>query len=231
VRVIFFDVDGTLLDDETAIARGLDALHASYGATLGLGRDALGHQWQQSLERHFPRFLAGEISMDEQRRARMRDLFGSVTTAERCDEAFAVYLDAYENAWAPYDDVHNTLDQLSNRRLGVITNGNNEQQRKKLERTGLAPRFSVVVTSGECGFAKPDRRIFMEACRRADVDPRRASFIGDDWAKDVVGSREAGLQPIWLRREPSAAPPVLPGVRVIETLHELGAVLAAEPLA
>ena len=87
MRVIFFDVDGTLLDDETAIARGLDALHVSYGATLGLGRDALGHQWQQSLERHFPRFLAGEISMDEQRRARMRDLFGSVTTAERCDEA------------------------------------------------------------------------------------------------------------------------------------------------
>ena len=165
MRVIFFDVDGTLLDDETAIARGLDALHASYGATLGLGRDALGHQWQQSLERHFPRFLAGEISTDEQRRARMRDLFGSVTTAARCDEAFAVYLDAYENAWAPYDDV------------------------------------------------------------------RRASFIGDDWAKDVVGSREAGLQPIWLRREPSAAQPVLPGVRVIETLHELGAVLAAEPLA
>ena len=230
--MIFFDLDGTLLDDETAVARGLDALHARYGATIGVEREALGHVWLELLDRYFPRFLAGEMSMDDQRRARMRDLFhaGKSLDDEQCDAAFAVYLDAYERGWSLYPDVSAALAQLSDHRLGVISNGNNEQQLKKLDCTGLASRFSVVVISGECGFAKPDRRISLEACRRAEVQPRSAIFIGDDWAKDIVGSRDAGLQPIWLRRGRAAAQEILPGVPIIETLKDLAAALLATQL-
>jgi putative hydrolase of the HAD superfamily len=228
--MIFFDVDGTLLDDQTAVAHGLDALHASYGATIGLSRDALTHVWQQLLDRHFARYLAGDVSMTEQRRARMRDLFGgggSALSDERDDAAFAMYLGGYEAGWTPYPDVGETLAQLTDRRLGVITNGDRGQQLKKLERTGLAPFFSVVLTSDECGVAKPAARIFVEACRRADVATTSATYVGDDWAKDVIGSREAGLQPIWLRRESSASQETLPGIPVVETLVDLPAALAA----
>jgi len=218
------------MDDETAVTRGLDAIHQRYSTTIGLQRDALSRVWHELVERHFPRFLAGEISMGEQRRARMRDLFGvgDALDDRRCDEAFAVYLEAYEDGWTLYDDVGKTLDQLGDGPLGVITNGDSEQQRKKLERTGLAPRFSVVVTSGEYGFAKPDRRIAAEACRRAGVHPSRAVFVGDDWTKDIVGSRKAGLQPIWLRRE-GAPEQTSPGIPVITTLHNLSTVLLELP--
>ena len=227
--MIFFDIDGTLLDDERAMMRGLDSLHANYGSTIGLAREDLSLVWLQLLDQHFHRFLAGEISMDEQRRARMRALLGNglgTVDDERCDAAFAVYLDAYERGWAPYADVGDALARLKDRPLGVITNGDHAQQLTKLERTHLASLFSVVITSGGFGAAKPDRRIFEEACRRADVHTTAAIYIGDDWAKDIAGSRAAGLQPIWVRRGRRTPAVASADIPVIDTFAELPAALA-----
>jgi len=65
-------------------------------------------------------------------------------------------------------------------------------QFKKLERTGLTRFFSVILTSGEYGIAKPDPRIFQEACRRAAVAATDAVYVGDDWSLDIVGSLGSG---------------------------------------
>ena len=181
------------------------------------------------IDHYFPRYLSGELSMQEQRRARIREIFdvGTVPISDDdADAAHGVYLAGYERGWCCFADVLPTLNRLSPIPLGVITNGNNLQQRRKLERTGLAPLFRTVVTSDELGIAKPDPRIFTEACRRGDVDPRNAVFIGDNWSADVEGSLAAGLRPIWLRRSPTTTPPVRADVATIETLVDLPGLLA-----
>jgi len=223
--VIFFDIDGTLLDDRKAIDSGLDALHTRFTAALGLSRDELTARWHELLDQHFPRFLVGKMSMQEQRRERMRALIGDQGD-EQLDAAFEVYLGGYEQGWTPFSDVTAVLSGLSEP-LGVITNGNSEQQAAKLARTGLASLFSVVVISEEVGVAKPDRRIFEEACRRAVVPLTDAVHVGDDWDKDVAGSLAAGLRPIWLRRGARSPGDLSQRVCVIDTLYELPAALTS----
>jgi putative hydrolase of the HAD superfamily len=223
--VIFFDIDGTLLDDRKAIDSGLDVLHTRFTAALGLSRDELTARWRELLDRQFPRFLRGEISMQEQRRERMRALIGD-QGVEQLDAAFEVYLGGYQRGWTPFPDVTEVLSGLSEP-LGVITNGNREQQAAKLAHTGLASLFSVVVISEEFGVAKPDRRIFEEACRRAAVPVTDAVHVGDDWDKDVAGSHAAGLRPIWLRRGAPSPGGLSERVCVIDTLYELPAALTS----
>ena len=226
--MIFFDIDGTLLDDASAVAAGLDAFHARYHGTLRVTRAALGSTWQRLADEHFSRYLRGEISMQEQRRERVRAVLGANSREGRTDAldvAFATYLTAYEQAWTVFPDVLRALPLLAAYPLGVITNGNHEQQVRKLEQTDIAKFFQVIVTSEGCGAAKPDRRIFLEACDRVRVALAAAFYVGDSWSVDVLGSRAAGLRSIWVYRDGASGPTPAADALVIESFEQLPAVI------
>jgi putative hydrolase of the HAD superfamily len=84
--------------------------------------------------------------------------------------------------------------------LGVITNGNREQQHKKLKAVGIADRLSLVLTSEEAGVAKPDSRIFHLASKQAGVDLARCYYVGDRLDADAQAAKKAGFTGIWLNR-------------------------------
>jgi HAD superfamily hydrolase (TIGR01549 family) len=66
---------------------------------------------------------------------------------------------------------------------------------------GLADQVDSILCSAELGVAKPDRRIFEEACRRLGTPRHRTLHVGDTVIDDVDGASEAGLKAILLRRE------------------------------
>lgn len=74
----------------------------------------------------------------------------------------------------------------------------------------LARRFHATVFSHQVGLAKPEPAIYLEACRRIDVQPHASVFIGDGESNELAGATEAGvraLQALWfLRRWPVARP-------------------------
>lgn len=57
--------------------------------------------------------------------------------------------------------------------------------------------FDLIVDSGRLGFAKPDPRIFLHACRELRVEPGELIHIGDAWHADVEGALGAGARAIW----------------------------------
>ncbi|MBA3454374.1 MAG: HAD family hydrolase [Deltaproteobacteria bacterium] len=69
-----------------------------------------------------------------------------------------------------------------------------------LQEISIADPFTVIVDSGRLGIEKPDRRIFdhmLAALGIAGADP---IHIGDSWAADIVGARDAGWRSIWYGR-------------------------------
>jgi putative hydrolase of the HAD superfamily len=103
---------------------------------------------------------------------------------------------AARNAVIPYDDVLPGLLRLKGRVLiGSVTNGNAD-----LQTIGLARHFDASVAAPGFGVAKPDPRIFLEACRLLDVAPQEAVYVGDDLRLDVYGAQRAGLRAIWMNR-------------------------------
>lgn len=83
---------------------------------------------------------------------------------------------------------------------------------------GIADAFDHLISSAELGAAKPERRIFDEACERLGVAPERVLHVGDTPVDDYDGARAAGLKTILLYRGDGPAPN---GVDVIRDLLQL----------
>jgi len=83
-------------------------------------------------------------------------------------------------------------------RIGLITNGGVDFQREKLKRTSFTEHFEMILISGELDMLKPDKRVFLEACRRMNVLPEECIYVGDGLVNDVIGSAGVGMIPIWV---------------------------------
>src|SRR5258707_1162283 len=200
---ILFDIDETLMDDDRAVFVALTSFHAIHGRELGLSLEDLVARWKQLLNLHFARYLAGDVSMQEQRRARILDLFAPSKpnlSPAAADRLFATYEGHYRTSWSAYPDALPALAALSGFVLAVLSNGDHAQQTKKLHRCGLATYFAGIFVSSEIGCAKPAPDAFLSACRQLDIHPRRCAFVGDSVETDARASASAGLISGWLDR-------------------------------
>jgi putative hydrolase of the HAD superfamily len=241
--VVLFDLDDTLMAHREAVAAGI-ALHMRERAYAGdlVAAQAL---WHELEERHYHAYLAGELTFEQQRRARAADFalaHGDPIDDESAGAWFAAYFERYREAWTLHDDVVPALDALEAAlpgvRFGIITNGEVEFQLAKLVRLGLEVghpgRIEHLVASGAEGVTKPDRRIFEIAIDRfASAAPvPAAAYVGDRLRTDAIGAAEAGLVGVWLNRsgvrppDAEATDAAAAGVHEIRTLAELPALLA-----
>jgi putative hydrolase of the HAD superfamily len=121
------------------------------------------------------------------------------------EPAFAVFIEARHQV-TPYSDVEPALRRLRNAgyRLGTLTNGNAD-----VERLGLGQLFDFSLSAKSTGKAKPDPRMFEEACQRAHVSTAELAHIGDEASTDLAGANNAGVTAIWMNRQ---AQPAKPGI-------------------
>lgn len=83
--------------------------------------------------------------------------------------------------------------------VGVIANQSAGTE-KRLESCGLMKYIQLVVASAEEGVAKPDKRIFDIALKRAGCSPSEAVMIGDRVDNDIISAKEMGMMTIWVRQ-------------------------------
>jgi putative hydrolase of the HAD superfamily len=196
--IVFFDIDDTLVDHSRAMRAAAIGLHADRGMDVEV--EEFISDWLEAHRRHYPRFLAGELSYEALRRMRIRETVSDDVQDEEADEIFATYMKIYRSEWTLFSDVVPCLDRLRGCTLGVISNGRSEEQRAKLCSLGIEDRFQHVLISEDCGFAKPSPQIFKLACQMAAASPDEVVFVGDHFEIDVLASRNAGLRGIWLNR-------------------------------
>lgn len=129
------------------------------------------------------------------REALRRALVAAGEDGELAEPAFEAFLAARQRVTL-YQDVIPVLGRWAARyRLVALSNGNAD-----IARIGIGNYFAASVSAHETGCAKPDPRIFLEACRRVRVDPAETLHVGDDPQLDVRAARAAGLQAAWIRR-------------------------------
>ncbi|MGD6993567.1 HAD family hydrolase [Sutcliffiella horikoshii] len=221
--MIFFDIDGTLLDYDYAEREGiLDFFRTNPYLVSFTDQQAI-KVWKQLSSEYFEKFLANELLFQEQKRVRMIELFKKVEiilTNEEADEKFENYLSYYKKNWKAYADVIEVLDKLKklDYPLGVISNGDYQQQVDKLHRMGVDKYFNYVITSSEIGKAKPDKSIFIEASKRANIPIENCYYVGDRLDTDALGSKMSGMTGIWLNRVDKQQHPE---IIVISSLQEL----------
>jgi putative hydrolase of the HAD superfamily len=103
------------------------------------------------------------------------------------------YVGALDSEYAVLHGVRETLPRLRSLGLELAVVGNWDLRlREHLERLGLAPFFSAVVSSADAGAPKPDPRPFLAALELVGGRPERALHVGDSPA-DEEGARAAGM--------------------------------------
>jgi len=223
--MIFFDIDGTLLDHDRAVRAAATAFQQQHAEAFPEPPEDFISRWRAVGKKHDDRFVAGEISFQQQRRARLREIFAAkrpLADAE-ADALFAEYLAHYEANWRLYPDAVDCLKDLLPEGIGVISNGGSAQQRRKIEVLGIGSLFAVVVISDDLGVAKPEPGIFAFACREAGRPPSECFYVGDRLQTDAEASSRAGLVGIWLNRKGENADTRVP---VISTLKDLAKVVS-----
>jgi putative hydrolase of the HAD superfamily len=85
--------------------------------------------------------------------------------------------------------------------LAVVTDAQSAYARAELHQVGLLDYFDPIVVSGEVGFRKPDRRLFLRATDRLGVAPEHTLYVGNDMHRDIYGAREAGLATVMFDSE------------------------------
>ncbi|MFF0561780.1 HAD family hydrolase [Streptomyces sp. NPDC020472] len=218
---VLLDIDDTLIDFSGASPAALAHV---------LGPDADFTEWMELTEELYPRFTAGAIDYRELERRRLAALLTRmgrpVPDVPELDAVEARRRREVESRLRLYPDVLPFLTRVraSGRRIGVLSNSDGPQQRRRLEQLGLTSWLDAVTVSGETGVAKPRREAFALACRRLGVPAARTVHIGDSLDADALGAHGAGLGAVWLHRPhrgPAPAPPAR-GIAVVTTLDALG---------
>ncbi|MGO1837435.1 HAD family hydrolase [Agrococcus casei] len=210
VEAVGFDLDGTLFDHRGSATDAVRLFLRGFGAEP---TDKAVDLWFAVEEAEFEHWRAGRIPFQEQRRRRLRSVLAALDIdfddePSGLDLLFDRYLAEYQRAWRPYPDVLEVLPSLRDRgfRLGLLTNGSEEQQLGKLSATGLAGLFDAVCISEAIGVQKPAPQAFEALARLLKVESSRCLFVGDNPDQDVAGATAAGMRAALIDRHSKGGP-------------------------
>jgi putative hydrolase of the HAD superfamily len=130
---------------------------------------------------------------------------------------YVTFLD--HRSYELYDDALPVLRELKDRgfKIGITSNWESWLS-ELLVAKNLSDLVDFAAISGVVGFEKPDRRLFEEAIRAADLPAGAMLHVGDSLVADVQGAMAAGLRAILLDRGGRRPKPQ---VRTVSSLRDL----------
>lgn len=84
-------------------------------------------------------------------------------------------------------------------KIGIISNSP-PTKRNALEEYGIGHLIDESVFSFQCGYRKPDRRIFEYFLQKMNATPSEVLMVGDSLKNDIFGAQWAGIDAILLDR-------------------------------
>lgn len=177
-RALLVDLDDTLIDDRGAMAAAVLQLRAQRELAPEVEDSALVHMWDSVGRQVWHAMELGQITFQEQRRLRLRQVFQLRISDDAADSLFADYLAHYEHAWSLLPGAREFLEATAHLPRVIVTNGNKPQALRKIAKLGLTNQFLAIVTPEDCGARKPDPRIFLHALSLLGVNAEDAVMIG-----------------------------------------------------
>jgi putative hydrolase of the HAD superfamily len=228
LRGILFDLDDTLADSSGIEEEVWEhVVEAIVEHVPGVDPAELRNRYLAVFEPQYAPLAAGHIDFITYRRNRLADALEP--WGEVSDGLFERYVrekDRIAEEMRPFPDAIATVRALQAQgiKVGVLTNGQSEFQRRKLEVSGLAEELDAIAISGELGVAKPAREAFEQALALLGTKADETAMVGDSLENDVLGAIDAGFAAVvWM---PGAQSGELPaGAHLAREISEVPRVL------
>jgi phosphoglycolate phosphatase len=177
VRLLVFDLDGTLVDSKLDLALSVNAMRAEMGLAplpLELITSYIGH---------------GATLL-------VRRALGDYATAENAEKGLAFFLAYYRDHMldntAPYPGVAEALEKLGGYKMAVLTNKPVNFSREMLTRLGFASHFAYIYGGNSFAQKKPDPVGLHKLMEDLQISTRETLMVGDS-DTDILTGRNAGV--------------------------------------
>ena len=204
IKFIFFDIDQTLIDYSDAVSKATTYFIQEEPFFGTISSSDFNAVWSTLRTLYTQPKLDGKVSLNELRIERMKILikhFGLTLSSSEVERLTFKFFKLCEISCRAFPDVKPVLNKLVAYRFGVITNGKESIQRKKLANASLSYSFSPFIASVDYQCAKPSQKIFKFALKEAKDTPNHCLMIGDNLKLDILPAKRLGFKAIFLNRK------------------------------
>jgi phosphoglycolate phosphatase len=177
VRLLVFDLDGTLVDSKQDLALSVNAMRREMGLA-SLPVDLITSYVGQGVTLLVRRSL------------------GTHATSENVEKGLAFFLAYYRDHMldhtAPYPGVAEALEKLRGHKMAVLTNKPVNFSREMLTRLGFASYFAYIYGGNSFPQKKPDPIGLQRLMEDLQISARETLMVGDS-DTDVLTGRNAGV--------------------------------------
>lgn len=196
--ILLFDADDTLLD----FRKSEDI---SFQITLkknGINGDIkpLHEKYKEINDLLWAQHAKGLVTKDFLKVERFRKLLSDNNLEADPHQLCEDYLETLPSQVFLIDGALELLTSLHGKiPLVIVTNGIGSVQQKRLNNSGIKPFIELMVVSEECGFSKPDKRIFDHTFDLMKIKQSTSNvlMIGDKLETDILGANNFQIDSCW----------------------------------
>jgi putative hydrolase of the HAD superfamily/5'-nucleotidase len=217
---VLFDADETLFSFN--VISGLRVVFSAYGIDFTQG-DL--ETYQSTNKPLWLEYQDGIITADYLQVTRFNMWAERVgVSAKQLNDEF---LDAMATICEPLPGAVQLLGKLKNKvKLGIVTNGFQRMQSRRIKHTGLDGMFDWLVISELVGLAKPNKAIFEHTFElMGNPNKDKILMVGDTLNSDILGGYNADIDTCWLQHPNAHESDDIKPTYKINRLHELEGIL------
>lgn len=202
IKVILWDIDGTLLNFERAENYAVKKCFEIFG--LGVCTDEMVKRYSVINTKYWERLERNEITKQEVLVGRFQEFF---ETEGLPAEKAVPFNDEYQVRLGDVvffnDNAKALITELKEQGLiqFAVTNGTLTAQRKKLAASGLDKLLEKAFISDEIGVEKPNTaffdRVFAEIAKVGNFKKEEILIVGDSLTSDIQGGNNANIPCCW----------------------------------
>ena len=198
IKHIFFDLDHTLWDFEKNSNLTFKQLFQTHKIPLELN-DFL-KVYSPINFSYWKRYREEKVSKEVLRYGRLKDTFDALEFEIEdalIDQLAIDYIAVLPNNNHLFEGAFELLDYLKSKyQLHIITNGFEEVQNIKLEKSGIRKYFNEIITSESVGVKKPNPKVFQFALDKTGALPAQSIMVGDNLEADIIGALDCHIASI-----------------------------------
>jgi len=191
IKALLFDLDDTLYDEKQFVKGGFEAVSLYISERYNVSKNAFYQTLLKTLEKE-GRGHTFDIALKR---------FGLYKKG-LVTKLVQIYRNHKPRLFL-YPDAHAVLSKLKNNyKLGLITDGNQRVQRKKVQVLKIKDFFNVIIFTNHYGIEKqkPSPFPYQKAIEKLGVKPTETIYVGDNSYKDFIGAKKVGIYTIRVLR-------------------------------
>ena len=198
IKVILWDIDGTVLDFKAAERAAIKGLFEEF--SIGICTDEMIERYSLINDKYWKKLERGELTKPEVLTQRFVEFFEKEGIAfNKVDEFNSTYQLRLGDTICFNDNAYELIKDLKGRVLQyAVTNGTQRAQKRKLERSNLNKLFDGIFISDVIGVEKPNKEFFdIVFSKIPNAGRDEAIIVGDSLTSDIRGANNSGIRSVW----------------------------------